>query len=171
MSVDWVVRSAGVADIPVIAGFNRAMAMETEGRRLDEETIVRGVRRLMDRPAAGFYLVAETGGRVEASLMVTYEWTDWRDGLFWWIQSVYVSPAYRRGGGFRALFDAVIDRARADRDVRGIRLYVERDNAVARRTYEALGMGACPYILYEWEFGHDDDGADEGYNQSNGESR
>ena len=106
-------------------------------------------RELLQGAAAGFYSVAEIDGRVVGCLMITHEWTDWRDGNLWWIQSVYVHPEARRRGVFRALFDGVRSRAEADRDVRGIRLYVERDNDRARRTYESFGMTEKPYRIYE----------------------
>ncbi|HPQ42471.1 MAG TPA: GNAT family N-acetyltransferase [bacterium] len=152
MKTTWTVRKAIEDDIDTIAAFNRAMAWETEKKRLDPETITRGVARLMARPALGFYLVAETGGCIGASLMITYEWSDWRDGCFWWIQSVYVVPELRRCGGFSALFNAVTALAREDGDVRGLRLYVDHGNDGAQRTYRALGMNPGHYTLYEMEY-------------------
>lgn len=152
MKTNWTVRQGIENDIDTIAAFNRAMAWETEKKRLPRDTITRGVERLMARPDQGFYLVAETGGRVGASLMITFEWTDWRDGCFWWIQSVYVAPELRRRGGFKALFDAVAARARDDANVRGIRLYVDQDNTAAQETYRAMGMEPCRYAIYEIEF-------------------
>ena len=138
-------------DLQVITGFNRAMALETEDRKLQDGRSLAGVRRLLDEPGLGFYLVAERDGEVVGSLMVTYEWSDWRDGLFWWIQSVYVRPQARRQGVFRALYEEVSALALADPSACGLRLYVERENTRAQATYEALGMAPTHYLLYEAE--------------------
>jgi ribosomal protein S18 acetylase RimI-like enzyme len=147
-----VVRGAVPEDAAYIRDFNIAMARETESRELDVALVDAGVRRLFGQPEYGFYLIATCGGEVAGCLMVTTEWSDWRDGLFWWIQSVYVVPGYRRRGVFRALYDHVLARAQADTTVCGLRLYVERDNVVARSTYSELGMVETPYVMYEEEF-------------------
>jgi len=143
------IRSAGPDDLDTIIGFQQAMAAETEDKALDEMVVAEGVRRLFEMPDAGFYLVAEVDDEVAASLMVTPEWSDWRNGWFWWVQSVYVAAPYRRQGVYRALYDAVKTRAADAPDVRGFRLYVERENQNARSTYEALGMFETAYRLYE----------------------
>jgi ribosomal protein S18 acetylase RimI-like enzyme len=143
------IRRAQAADADVIASFNIAMAHETEGKRLLPEVVGRGVRRLIAEPALGFYLVAETGGEVVAVLMITTEWSDWRNGRFWWLQSVYVRPAWRRRGVFRALYAHVTAAAAAEPDVCGFRLYVERENRAAQATYRALGMHETDYLLLE----------------------
>ena len=145
----WTIRIGEPRDIEIIADFNQAMALETENKILEKNTIQRGVLRLINNPALGFYLVGGIDTHVHGSLMITYEWTDWRDGLFWWIQSVYVEPAYRRKGLFRALYNHVWKIALKNEDVRGIRLYVEKDNTSARKTYELLRMKETPYRLYE----------------------
>jgi GNAT superfamily N-acetyltransferase len=142
-------RPATIDDTSTIARFNRLLAQETEDEDLDEATVDRGVRRFLEGAGAGFYLVAEVDGAVVGCLMITYEWSDWRDGNLWWIQSVYVVQKARRHGVFRALFERVRTMAAADADVCGIRLYVERDNQRARSTYEALGMTCKPYRIYE----------------------
>ena len=111
--------------------------------------MLRGVEAVLSDPGHGFYVVADTGGEIAGSLLVTFEWSDWRNGRFWWIQSVYVRPAYRRRGVYRALHEFVRDRARSTGGVVGLRLYVERENAVAQRTYAALGMDETPYRMYE----------------------
>lgn len=147
-----IVRSAGIPDIAVLVEFNRAMAMESEDKSLDDATLAAGVRHLIDHPVDGFYLIAEVGGVSAGSLMVTYEWSDWRAGRFWWIQSVYVRPEHRRMGVYSALHRTVRDRARAAPDACGIRLYVERDNAGAQATYASLGMEETAYRLYEEAF-------------------
>ena len=143
------IRRAHAADAEVIAAFNAAMALETEGKRLLPEVVGRGVRRLLAEPALGFYVVAEAQGEVVAALMVTTEWSDWRDGRFWWLQSVYVRPAWRRRGVLRALYAHVTAAAAAEPDVCGFRLYVERENRSAQATYRALGMHETDYLLLE----------------------
>ena len=143
------VRAARAGDADAIAAFNAAMALETEGKRLLPQVIAAGVRRLLAEPALGFYLVAEAGGALAGCLMVTTEWSDWRNGRFWWIQSVYVPPQWRRRGVFRALYRHVQEAARAQPDVCGLRLYVERENAGAQATYRSLGMAQTHYLLFE----------------------
>jgi GNAT superfamily N-acetyltransferase len=143
------IRRAGPADADLIAGFNIAMAHETEGKRLLPHVVAGGVRRLIAEPALGFYLVAQSGGDVVATLMVSTEWSDWRNGRFWWLQSVYVRPAWRRRGVFRAMHAYVSAAAALEPDVCGLRLYVERDNAPAQATYRALGMHTTDYLLLE----------------------
>jgi ribosomal protein S18 acetylase RimI-like enzyme len=138
-------RDARPDDADAIVAFNRALADETEGKALDLATVDAGVRRLLADPGRGTYFVAVVddgadGDRVVGQLMITREWSDWRDGWFFWIQSVYVDPAHRRCGVYRALHAHVLEHARACGDVCGVRLYVEPDNARARATYTSLGM-------------------------------
>ncbi len=147
------VRPASDTDTPLLADFNRAMAWETEHRELDTQTITQGVRSFLARQDYGFYLVAEIEGRVVGCLMVTFEWSDWRNGLFWWIQSVYVHPDFRRRGVFKTLYRTVETRARETPGVCGLRLYVEQDNAAAQQTYRSLGMALTPYQMFETEIG------------------
>jgi ribosomal protein S18 acetylase RimI-like enzyme len=143
------VRKAQPGDAGTIADFNSAMALQTEGKRLLPEVIGAGVRRLIEQPALGFYIVVEDAGRVVACLLVTNEWSDWRNGLFWWIQSVYVEPEYRRQGVYRRMYDFVRELAAQDPAICGFRLYVEKDNTVAQATYAALGMVPTDYRIYE----------------------
>ncbi|MDA1194994.1 MAG: N-acetyltransferase [Planctomycetota bacterium] len=143
------VRSAAPADADAIVRFQLAMARETENKDLDAGTVYAGVRGLLARPAHGFYLIAERGGVVAGSLMVTPEWSDWRGGFFWWVQSVYVDPAHRRQGLYRALYEEVLARGRALGEVIGVRLYVEGSNTGAREVYLRLGMQETGYRLYE----------------------
>ena len=143
------VRPASAGDADAIVAFNAAMAFETEGKRLRPEVLGPGVRRMLAEPNLGFYLVAEAAGEAVACLMVTTEWSDWRNGRFWWIQSVYVQPAWRRRGVFRALYDAVRERARREPDVCGLRLYVEQENVTAQATYRSLGMAKTDYYVFE----------------------
>ena len=136
-------------DAATLAGFNRAMALETESKSLPMETLLPGVEAVLRNPDHGFYVVADSGSGIAGSLLVTYEWSDWRNGRIWWIQSVYVRPDFRRRGIYRSLHEFVRERARAAGGVVGIRLYVERENVTAQRTYAALGMTETPYRIYE----------------------
>ena len=144
-----VTRAATLDDCEAIQAFNIAMALETEGKSLCPETISRGVRVLIEDPSKGFYLVAEREGAVVGSLLVTKEWSDWRNGAFWWLQSVYVMPVHRRQGIYRDMYRMVKQMARADGQVCGFRLYVEKENQAAQQTYERLGMQETHYKMYE----------------------
>ncbi|NKE69474.1 GNAT family N-acetyltransferase [Candidatus Manganitrophus noduliformans] len=143
------IRPAVEEDTERLVAFNRAMAKETEGLDLPMETVSAGVAALLKQPQYGFYLVAEINGEVVGGLMVTYEWSDWRDGLFWWLQSVYVLPSQRGKGIYKRLYAAVKRRAIERGDVCGFRLYVERENRRAQETYRALGMAETHYKIYE----------------------
>jgi len=145
-------RPAAPDDAGVIAAHNIAMAMETEGRALDPATVRAGVEAVFADPRRGFYLLAEAGGEVVGQAMVTYEWSDWRNGDFWWIQSVYVAPAFRRQGVFTRIFAAVEAAARERPGVVGLRLYVEKENTAAQETYQRLGMARSDYVFFEQEF-------------------
>ena len=142
------IRRAGLDDADAIARWNIAMAWETEGKALDPATIGRGVRAVFDEPRRGFYLVAERDGAAVGCLLVTYEWSDWRCGDFWWVQSVYVAPEARRAGVFRGLYAHVKAMARGAGAV-GLRLYVETENERAQATYAGIGMERCHYFMYE----------------------
>lgn len=143
------IRRATLADHDTLVRFNCAMALETEGKILDSQRIVPGVRRALEDPERGRYLLAEIEGRVVGQLMLTREWSDWRNGWIWWIQSVYVDPAFRRVGVFRALFRHVQQEARNDSDVVGLRLYVEGNNRIAQETYARLGLCLTSYQVME----------------------
>jgi ribosomal protein S18 acetylase RimI-like enzyme len=143
------IRPARLDDAPSLVGFAVAMALETEGHALPRATVEAGVARLLADPELGRVYVAEEDGEVVATLMLTREWSDWRDGWFWWIQSVYVIPARRRQGLYRRLYEHVAALAAANPTVRGLRLYVERENARARGTYVALGMRETGYRILE----------------------
>jgi ribosomal protein S18 acetylase RimI-like enzyme len=149
MGNDLIVRIGEHKDVKALARFNIAMAWETERKRLDPATVTRGVQAVIDHPEHGFYVVAADGTEVAASLMVTYEWSDWRCGLFWWIQSVYVRPETRRRGVFRRLYEFVQATASEEPNVCGIRLYVEQSNHAAQGVYAALGMQETAYHVYE----------------------
>lgn len=144
------IRQASKADLDAIVHFNQSMALETEGKNLDSETLSSGVNAVLTDPNKGFYLVAEDQqNTIAGSLMVTLEWSDWRNGNFWWIQSVYVVPEYRRKGVYSALYQKVKQLAEQTNGVCGYRLYVEKDNLVAQKTYQKLGMKPTYYDMYE----------------------
>ena len=147
-----VIREARDEDASTLAELNLAMADETENLKLDPARLLDGVRAVLGDPSKGFYLVAEREGRVVGSLLVTSEWSDWRNGVFWWIQSVYVPPDQRRRGVFSALYRETLERARRDSNVCGVRLYVERENTLAQSVYEGLGMKSTAYSLMEVDF-------------------
>ena len=144
-----IIRQALAQDAAELTEFNISMARETEGVELIPEVIGAGVRAMIDNPQRGFYLVVELDNGIQASLMVTTEWSDWRNGMFWWIQSVYVRPQYRRQGLYRVLYERVKELAEQEPSVCGFRLYVERDNSPAQKTYSALGMKQTEYRIYE----------------------
>jgi ribosomal protein S18 acetylase RimI-like enzyme len=146
------IRQARPSDAEVIAGFNLRLASESEGRDLDPDTLLRGVRMLLSDPTHGQYWIAETpGGDAQpvGQCLVTTEWSDWTNGRYWWFQSVYVVPEWRGRGVFRALWDHVESSAREAGDVASLRLYVEKDNASARAIYAKLGMEETGYLVYE----------------------
>ena len=142
-------RFARKDDQETIVKFNNAMALETEGKNLDVETLRRGVESVLNYSSLGFYLIAEEEGKITGSLMITKEWSDWRNGLFWWIQSVYVEPEFRRKGTYRAMHKFIREEAAKADKVIGIRLYVDRENVIAQKTYQSLGMAETNYRLYE----------------------
>jgi GNAT superfamily N-acetyltransferase len=146
------IRNAGETDTPFLVDCNAAMALETERKVLDRDVLARGTRAVFDDAHHGFYLIAEREGERAGCLLITFEWSDWRDGDWWWIQSVYVVPAARRQGVFRALYADVERRARATPRVIGLRLYVERENRRAQQTYRSLGMEPESYEMYRRGF-------------------
>ena len=158
LTLPIVVRQAKASDEIAIADFNAQMALETEGKQLDRERLAAGTRAVFESRERGFYVVAERAGAVVGSLLVTREWSDWRNGWFWWIQSVYVVPSARRGGIYRAMYTWLEAQARdgsqtgLSAPIVGLRLYVELENAAAMATYEALGMRRAHYQLYELDF-------------------
>lgn len=150
---DLLIRRASLDDVETLVRFNSAMALETEGKVLAPPTATAGCRAAVSDPTKGFYLVAELAGAVVGQLMVTYEWSDWRNGTIYWIQSVYVVPEARRRGVYRALHEHLVGVARAEGSVRGVRLYAEAENARAHATYQALGMRRSHYVMFELELG------------------
>ncbi len=144
------VRKAIAADAPALVDFNQKMALETEGKTLETEVLTKGVNAVFADPNKGFYVVAQDAGEIVGGLMVTYEWSDWRNKWFWWIQSVYIVPEYRGRGIYRAIYDFVKNEAsRNDEPVCGFRLYVEHENTNAQKVYEKVGMRNSIYFMYE----------------------
>ncbi len=150
--LDVSIRDATLADAGTIAEYNTRLALESEGIKLAPEVVGPGVEAMLADRTRGRYWVAEADGNVVGQIMVTYEWSDWRNGTIWWIQSVYVHGDYRRGGVFSALYRHVESLARRDPGVCGIRLYVERENARAQKTYASLGMAMTDYQVMQTIF-------------------
>lgn len=150
------VRRARPEDITTILSFSAAMALETEGRHLDLDRLHLGTIALFENPARGFFIVAEQEEgerrRLLGQLMVTYEWSDWRNGAFWWIQSVYVDPAWRRRSVFRRMHERVMAIAKTSPNVCGVRLYVEENNSVAQAVYRKVGLTPSSYAIFETDF-------------------
>ncbi len=142
-------RRATSADVDTIAEFNRLLAWETEHKELDRDKLLPGVAAVLADSQRGVYHVAELDGELVGQLLITYEWSDWRNGWFWWIQSVYVRSDARQQGIFRQLYQHVVQLAHEAGDVIGIRLYVERDNERAQKTYAQLGLTTTNYLLLE----------------------
>lgn len=143
------IRQAVMADLPSLVNFNQAMALETEQKTLPAETLQAGISTLLNDQTKGFYLVAESAEEIVGSLMITFEWSDWRNATFWWVQSVYIVPKARRTGVYSTLYNHARTLAEAQGNVCGFRLYVEKDNQVAQATYEHLGMAESHYLMYE----------------------
>ena len=151
------VREATKGDVSLMARWAEAMAFETENKQLDVELVSRGIGIGIADPSRSRYFMAEIDGEPVGTLMFTFEWSDWRCAWWWWIQSVYVAPAHRRKGVYRALYAHVLELASQHDDVCGLRLYVERENSNAQRTYEFLGMADSGYRMYEAETGDSSD--------------
>ena len=150
-----LIREAHANDAPTIAQFNCDMAMETERLSLDKKTVDQGVLAVIEDPSHGFYLVAEEHNKVVGCLLVTYEWSDWRNGRMWWIQSVFVHHASRGRGVYKSLYQGVINRAEQIGGIRTVRLYVEKENHRAQSVYEKLGMHNSGYLVFETDLTQD----------------
>lgn len=146
------VEPATPADHAFIVHANHAMALETEARELHLPTLQAGVAAALEDPRRGRYFVARETGIAVGTLLLTYEWSDWRNGEFWWIQSVYVEPPARGTGVFRALYAHVLAAAQTTPGICGLRLYVDHDNAAARQTYTKVGMKDAGYSVFEVDF-------------------
>ncbi|MHC4203300.1 MAG: GNAT family N-acetyltransferase [Planctomycetota bacterium] len=146
------VRTGQDKDIDTLAKFNIALAWETEQKQLSPPIVTQGLQKLFKNPYYGFYIVAEIDDEVVGCCMVTYEWSDWRCGIFWWIQSVYVKSEFRRQGIFRKLYEFLKEKASQEKNVCGFRLYVEKSNHTGKKTYAGVGMKEAPYEFYEEPF-------------------
>jgi GNAT superfamily N-acetyltransferase len=146
------VRTGEEKDIDTLVKHNIALAQETEQKRLSPPVVTQGVQMLLKNLKYGFYSVAEIDGEVVGSCMVTYEWSDWRCSLFWWIQSVYVKPEFRRQGIFKKLYEFLKEKASHEQNVCGFRLYVLQSNNTGQYTYAGVGMEETPYKFYEESF-------------------
>ncbi|MGB0911285.1 MAG: GNAT family N-acetyltransferase [Nitrospirales bacterium] len=151
-----IVRDARLSDLDHLVEFNLAMALETEKRNLSPPLLRAGVQSVLKQPSRGFYLVGEIqqdhSPLIAGQLLITYEWSDWRNANFWWIQSVYVHQNWRHRGVFRALYQHVYDQAQTRSDVCGVRLYVEQENAQAKVVYAKMGLVVTPYQMLERDF-------------------
>ena len=145
------IRLAKAEDAAAMVDFNQAMALETEGKRLETEVLRKGVEAVIGDTSKGFYVVAEYAGRIVGGLMITFEWSDWRNAWFWWIQSVYILPEQRGKGLYRRLYDFVKSKAAEKGNVCGFRLYVETENENAQAVYDKVGMHRSHYLMYEEE--------------------
>jgi GNAT superfamily N-acetyltransferase len=143
-----IVRRARIDDVNDIVRFNMEMAYETEGITLSNEKLTDGVKAVFGDDKKGFYIIAECDDKVVGQAMITYEWSDWRNAIFWWIQSVYVIPEYRKAGVFKAIWTEIKSMAESS-NVCGLRLYVERNNSVAKSVYLILGMEESHYDFFE----------------------
>ena len=151
---DFHIRLAEPRDLETLVTFNLALARETENRQLDRTLLQAGVESLLADSSKGFYVVMEhlPTGRTIGQLLITFEWSDWRNAVFWWLQSVYVHKDWRRRGVFKQLYDYVLRKGKRQGNVAGIRLYVEQDNAVAQEVYTQAGLSAAPYKVFETDF-------------------
>ena len=148
--MNFKIREAVKSDITILAKNNQALANETENINLNLDTIISGVSNALDREDC-HYFVAEINKVVVGQTLITYEWSDWRNGLIWWMQSVFVLSNYRKQGVFSALFNHIENLALNDLKVKALRLYVIHDNQSGKKTYKALGMKDSGYIVYEKE--------------------
>ncbi len=153
-AADFHIRVAHAGDLDALVAFNTSLAWETEGRQLEPTRLRAGVESILSDAARGMYVVMErrSSGQVIGQLMITFEWSDWRNGFFWWLQSVYVHKDWRRRGVCKQLYGHVVREAERRGNVAGIRLYVEQDNAVAQTVYSRLGLSPPPYRVFEKDF-------------------
>ena len=148
------IRLAEPPDLESLVTYNMALASETEGRQLERSLLRPGVESILADSTKGFYVVMEyrPTGEMIGQLLITFEWSDWRNAVFWWLQSVYVHKEWRRQGVFKALYDYVLAEGKRRGNVAGIRLYVERDNAAAQGVYAHVGLSVAPYKMFETDF-------------------
>ncbi len=145
-----IVQQATINDVQILIEFQLKMAQETERLSLDRKSVEQGVTRVFSDPSKGMHIVAEERDTVVGCLLITYEWSDWRNGTLWWIQSVYIAPNYRNKGVFSQMYAYLKKKVTDADDILGLRLYVDKNNTDAQNAYRALGMNAEHYLLYEW---------------------
>ena len=143
------IRKSTEKDIEIIAGFQRQLALETENFKLDLTTVKKGIQAMLSDPSKGTYFVAEVDGEIAGCHSITYEWSDWRNGMVWWLQSVYVVEKHRKNGVFKAMFDNLKILMAADPNIAGLRLYVDKSNERAQKVYQAMGMNGDHYRVFE----------------------
>jgi GNAT superfamily N-acetyltransferase len=143
------IRKANVQDIPILIDFQLRLAFESENVKLNADTLQKGMKALFDDPSKGFYYVAEDNSEIVGCHMITYEWSDWRNGMVWWLQSVYVKESHRKSGVFRKMHENLISMMRNDPAIIGLRLYVDNSNVRARQVYTAIGMNGNHYSVFE----------------------
>jgi ribosomal protein S18 acetylase RimI-like enzyme len=144
------IRKSIASDIPILVDFQQKLALETESVSLDPQILKKGMQALFDDPSKGFYNVVEESGIVIGCHMVTYEWSDWRNGMVLWLQSVYVTESYRKKGIFKMMYDNILRIISEDASLIGLRLYVDKTNERAMKVYQSLGMNGDHYTVYEW---------------------
>tara|TARA_Y100000748_G_scaffold105048_2_gene87676 strand:- start:1359 stop:1811 length:453 start_codon:yes stop_codon:yes gene_type:complete len=142
----------GIEDINSLVNFNIKMAKETENKILNKKIVTKGVSEVLTDTTLGYYVIAKNKNTILGSLMITYEWSDWRNGMFWWIQSVYVEKEYRQQGVYKQMYSYIKDKALKDNSCTGIRLYVEQENKIAQSVYTKLEMKETHYKLFEIDF-------------------
>jgi GNAT superfamily N-acetyltransferase len=144
------IRKATVQDLQTLTSFQQSLAFESEGITLNEESLTAGMLALLTDPNKGVYYVALDEQRIVGCHLITYEWSEWRNGMVWWLQSVYVAQSHRNKGVFRAMFKNIIRMIQDDPSLIGLRLYVDKTNAKAMQVYDAMGMNGEHYTVYEW---------------------
>ena len=144
------VRQAHREDAGKILDFQLLLAQETENRALDKLIVTKGIKEVFDDPAKGKYYVAEISGKIVGCLLITYEWSEWRNGNIWWLQSVYVDAFHRRTGVFKRMYEHIIESINGDQSIAGLRLYVENNNSRAQKIYQRVGMTGGQYQVFEW---------------------
>jgi ribosomal protein S18 acetylase RimI-like enzyme len=144
------IRQAQKVDIPILAGFQLRLAEETENVMLNINIVNAGLKALLNDPSKGAYYVAEVDGIVAGCFLITFEWSEWRNGTVWWLQSVYVDTAYRKQGVFKKMHEHIMSVVSNDPALLGLRLYVDKSNTRAQKVYESLGMNGDHYTVFEW---------------------
>jgi GNAT superfamily N-acetyltransferase len=144
------IRKATLQDLETLIAFQQKLAFESEGISLDAENLTAGMSALLNDPHKGVYYVATDDQLIVGCHLITYEWSDWRNGMVWWLQSVYVVESHRNKGVFRVMYENIIRMIKADPSLIGLRLYVDKTNARAMQVYDAMGMNGEHYTVYEW---------------------